>query len=292
MSDHEPAGPPVPGPPSTALVAVPPATPAPTGSVAATVDYSSRLALGAALGVGGAIGAVVRRAAPAATPGPEAREVLVAGRRVVVGAVAGARDLSVAATTRGLRAAAPVARVAVSVPPLRPVARVAAREASRLAERGRTEEDQARQLTADATHAAVAMAVPVVLDLLDLQAVVDRVLRGIELQPVVERALGQVDLAAVIGRVLEDVDLAPIADEVLAQLDLGELVGEVMGEIRMSSVVLDATGGITTDVVEEVRERTVAADARLERLVARVLRRGASGAPPPGPHLVEGEPPT
>jgi hypothetical protein len=277
VPDQDPDAGRAPTSPSTALVAVPaPVPPAPAGTLAATVEYASRTVLGAALLLGGAVGAVVRQAAPGAPPGAEATDALVATRQVALGVAAGARDTAVAATTRGLDVAVPVTRFVVTSPPLRPLTRVVVRRLGHLAERGRAEEDQARQVAARTGEQTVGMAVPVVLDNLDLE-------------PVVDRVLSEIDLPALVERVMGEMDLEPIVDKVIGQLDLGGIVEDVMGDIRMSSVVLDATGGLTTDIVDEVRDRSVAADSLLERVVAKVVRRKLAPLPPVGLPAAEPE---
>ncbi len=106
--------------------------------------------------------------------------------------------------------------------------------------------------------------------------VASAVVRRIDLQPIVDQFVAQVDFDPVISKVIDGLDMGPIVDE-------------VMSEMRMGSLVMDATGGLTSDLVGDMREKGVEADALVERLVGKVLRRrlgelpevGLPGAVPP-----------
>ncbi len=99
----------------------------------------------------------------------------------------------------------------------------------------------------------------------------------------------RVDLRPIVDQVVAQVDFDPIVSKVIDGLDMGTIVDEVMGEMRMGSLVMDATGGLTSDLVGDMREKGVEADALVERLVNKVLRRRLGTLPEVG--LPEGAPP-
>lgn len=282
-----------------------PAHPVPVGEL---VDQAGQTALGFALLVGDGVRAVARQVVgPTALPEPvdDAPGPLTAGRRVALGLAVGVQRRALGAAETTVDAVAPTLRWLVSSPLLRPAAPVRDRLADAY-ETGLEREREARRIASRAGQETVSMAVPVVLDTVEVQPVIDqvlgevdlgpvvtRVIDEIDLKPVVEKVIGDLDLKPIIERVLADLDLPvlvdsvlgeldldPIVSRVLEQLDLAALVNDVVGEVQMSSVVMQATGGITDDIVGGVRDRSAAADALVDRIVARVLRRRVAALPP------------
>lgn len=255
--------------------------------VAAAVEYASRTAVGAILLVGGAVGAVARRVTGEEPPPVDAPpDPLVVSRRVALGLAVDAqrqtievagRALDVA--ERGVRLMAPTTRWLLANPLARPVTTAVGRRWDAAYEQGRQEEEAARDVAARTGEQTVAMAVPVVLDRVDMEPVIEQVLGQIDLRPVIARVMAQLDMGELVGQVMGEIDLDPVVQRVLDQIDMPALVEQVMGEIRMGSVVMEATGGITGEVIGEVRDRGVAADAFVERIVAKVMRRRLE--PPP-----------
>lgn len=283
--------------------------------VAEVVERASQTALGFALLLGDGVRAVARQVAgPAAfpdhpddQPGP-----LTASRRVALGVATDVQHRVLGLTGAAVNAVVPTVGWLLSSPVLRPLARPVRTGLGRAYEVGLERERAARDLASRTGEETVSLAVPVVLDAVDLQPVIEGVLQQVDLQPVIEGVLGgldlgpvvskviagldmkpvvdrvldQLDLPSIVESVMGEIDLAPIVQQVLDQLDLPALVDEVVGEIRMSSVVMQATGGITEDVVGGLRDRSADGDALLERVVARVLRRRVDELPPlgiPGP---------
>ncbi len=248
-------------------------------------------------------------------PGP-----LTASRRVALGLAVGVQRRALDATEVTVNAVAPTVRWLVSAPLLRPATEPVRHRLAGAYETGLAREREARALATRTSEETVSMAVPVVLGTVELQPVIEevlgqldigpvidevlggldmgpivtRVIDQIDLKPVVEKVIGDLDLKPIIDRVMGDLDLpelvddvigqldlAPIVNQVLAELDLSGLVNDVVGEIQMSSVVMQATGGITDDIVGGVRDRSADADALVERIVGRVLRRKVAELPPP-----------
>jgi hypothetical protein len=279
--------------------------------VAEVVERASQTALGFALLLGDGVRAVARQVAgPAAFPDHPDDEPgpWTVGRRVALGVATDVQHRVLGLTGRAVNAVVPTVGRRLSGPVLRPLARPLRTGLGRAYEVGLERERAARALASRTGEETVSLAVPVVLDAVDLQPVIEGVLQRVDLQPliddvlgglelgpvvskviadldlkpVVDRVLEQLDLPSIVESVMGEIDLAPIVQQVLDQLDLPALVDEVVGEIRMSSVVLQATGGITEDVVGGLRDRSADGDALVERIVARVLRRRVDELPPPG----------
>ena len=255
---------------SSALVPLGPAPEHEPLPVAEVVEQASQAVLGFALLLGDGLRSVARQFVgaaavpehPADEPGP-----LTAGRRVVLGVATEVQHRVLGATDTAVNAVVPTLGWVLASPLLRPVARPVQAGLARAYELGDERERAARALASRTGEQTVALAIPVVLDAVDLQ-------------PVIDRVLDQLDLPALVESVMGEIDLEPIVQKVLDQLDLPALVNDVVGEMRMSSVVMQATGGITEDLVEGVRNRSADADAFVERVVARVLRRRVEDLPP------------
>jgi hypothetical protein len=240
-------------------------------AVAEAVEQAGQVALGAALLLTDGLAAVFRKAeesTPAAAHdhGPTPA---VAARRVAVGMAFGAQRRVVGVVDATTKVVGPTVAWLASTAPAQPLVRQVAERLDRAYQAGLLEEESARDLAARSGEITVQLAVPLVLDEIDLV-------------PVVDKVLGQLDLPSLVGTVMDELDLDPIVQRVLGQLDLPSLVNEVVGEMQMSSVVMQATGGITEDVLDGVRGRSADGDAVIERIVAKVLRRKVEALPPAG----------
>jgi hypothetical protein len=264
---------------STELVASGVRQPARRGS--AVAELTGQAALGLALVVGEAVSAVISRVDPRdqGTPVDERHDPVVAGRRIALGVGLELQRATIGLAEAGSRLAGPTARWLLANPLLQPAFRAVNRSLDAAYERGRVEEEVARDVVTRAAEESVSLAVPVVLANVDIDPVIQQVLASVDLRPIVDRVLGDLDLPELVEGVMADLDLDPIVQRVLAQLDLPDLVQQVVGELQMSSVVLEATGGITTEILAEVRDRSARADGSVEQAIGRVLRRGAAQGP-------------
>jgi hypothetical protein len=219
--------------------------------------------------------------------------LVVATRRVAVGFAFEAQRRVLGGLDTAGRVVGPPARWLADTSLVQRASAPVRRRVQAAYDRGVTEEERARTVAGRSGEQAVQMAVPVVLDRVDVDALVDQLLAEVDLGAIIDRVLGQVDLKPVIDRVMSqldlpvlvdnvmgELDLDPIVQRVLENLDLPSLVNEVVGEIQMSSVVMKATGGMADDVLGEVRNRSADGDALVERIVAKVLRRRLAELPP------------
>ncbi|WP_208029224.1 hypothetical protein [Rhabdothermincola sediminis] len=235
--------------------------------VGEAVERASRVVLGAVLLVGDGVAAALRSATAeqeGAAP-PHGPSAWVAARRVAVGLAFETQRRVARVADTSAKVVLPTLGWLLGSPIAEPAVRRVADRLDRAYQAGLLEEQAARELAGRTGEATVEMAVPFMLSEVDLE-------------PIVDQVLSELDLPALVQRVMAELDLDPIVKRVLADLDLPALVNEVVGELQLSSVVLEATGGITEDVVEQVRARTASADAVVERVVAKVLRRRV-GAP-------------
>ncbi|WP_334143802.1 hypothetical protein [Rhabdothermincola sp.] len=236
--------------------------------VGEAVERASRVVLGAVLLVGDGVAAVLRSATAEQATGarPLGPSAWVAARRVAVGLAFETQRRAARVADASAKVVLPTLGWLLGSPIAEPAVRRVADRLDRAYQAGLLEEQAARELAGRTGEATVEMAVPFVLGEVDLE-------------PIIDRVLSELDLPALVQRVMAELDLDPIVKRVLADLDLPALVNEVVGELQLSSVVLEATGGITEDVVEQVRARTASADAVVERVVAKVLRRRAGASP-------------
>jgi hypothetical protein len=249
-------------------------------AVADAVEQAGHVALGAALLVGEGIAAVFRQAeADVDRDQPQGPTPAVAARRVAVGMAFSAQRRMTGAVDATAKVVGPTVAWLVSSPAAQPIVRRVVDQLDRSYQAGLIEEEAARDLAGRTGEVTVQLAVPLVLDEIDLV-------------PVVDRVLGELDLRAIVERVMGELDLDPIVHRVLDQLDLPALVNDVVGEMQMSSVVMQATGGITEDVLDQVRSRSADGDALVERIVAKVLRRKVAALPPVGVATTEEAPHT
>jgi hypothetical protein len=122
--------------------------------------------------------------------------------------------------------------------------------------------------------------------------VADRLLSGPELERIVARALEQ----PVVERIVNQVVAAPViqdaiarvADDAIARLRDSPAMWALIDEIAQSPSVAEAITqqgyGFADQVGDDIRERSRHADARLERLAWRLLRRRTPpGGPEPSP---------
>ncbi len=116
---------------------------------------------------------------------------------------------------------------------------------------------------------------------LDLDAVTNRLdLDALAARLDVEKVLDQLDLTAV---VLERVDLDALVTAVLDRIDLVTLAQEVIDAVDLPALVRDSTGTMASDSVRGARIHAIAADEMVTRAVERLRhRRRPDGAAGPG----------
>lgn len=279
---------------SAALVPVPPAD-APAIPAAAMVEQTSRTVLGVVLIAIDGLSRVVERANPdqVVTSSTDEPGLALTSRRVAVGLAFASQRRVLGGLDAAGRMVGPSVRWVASNPLLQAVTAPLQRQLDAAYEAGLAEEQRARDVAGTSGEQAVQLAVPVVLDRIDVDQLVDQILGSIDLGPVIEKVMGDLDLGPIVEKVMGDLDLGPIVEGVMADLDLDpivqkvlsnldmpSLVNEVVGEMQMSSVVMKATGGMTGEVLGEVRNRSADGDALVERIVAKVLRRRLAEVPP------------
>jgi hypothetical protein len=134
-----------------------------------------------------------------------------------------------------------------------------------------------------------------VLDRVDLEVVVDRVLTGMDeeglaalLEKVDVNAIARrLDIEAVLDRmdltstVLRRVDLVKVVDAVLDQMDLIALANEIIEGVDLPEIIRDSTGTMASETVNGVRMQGIGADQAVGRVVDRLLLRNGRAAGTP-----------
>lgn len=265
--------------------------------VTEAVGHATHVALGAVLLVTEGLTSAVRDARGDADPdrGSGDPSTAVVARRVAVGAAFDAQRRAAAVTDATVKVVGPTVGWIASSPLFSPARRFVGDRVERVYETGLAEETAARDLAARTAESSATLAVPVVLDHVDIGGVVPTVLDQIDLGPVVENVIAQLDMETIVGGVLADLDLGPIIEKVLAELDLGPIVEKVLadldlgpiiekvladidinaivGQLEVGSVVLDVTGGMKSEILGEVRNRGADGDALVELVVGKIFRR-------------------
>jgi hypothetical protein len=109
--------------------------------------------------------------------------------------------------------------------------------------------------------------------------VLDQMLAGDGL----ERVLASAETASVPQRVIDSHLIDEAVDRLLESEDLWLLVDEIARSPAVTEAIGTQSIGFADQIAGVVRDRSRTADARLERLARRVLRRRAGAAsPPPG----------
>jgi hypothetical protein len=106
---------------------------------------------------------------------------------------------------------------------------------------------------------------------------VDAVVRRVDVESVLDR----IDLT---GIVLQRVDMDAVVDAVLARIDLVGLAEQVIDGVDLPEIIRESTGSMASESVRGARMQGIAADEAVGRAMDRLLlRRGARrGIPPAG----------
>ncbi|MDU0314160.1 hypothetical protein RKE38_10730 [Phycicoccus sp. M110.8] len=110
-----------------------------------------------------------------------------------------------------------------------------------------------------------------VIERIDVDAVVaradlDRVIERIDMDAVLDR----LDLTSV---VLQRVDLDAVVQAVLARLDLIGLADQVIDGVNLAEIIRESTGSMASDTVQEARMQGITADEAVSHVVDRFLLR-------------------
>jgi len=168
-------------------------------------------------------------------------------------------------------------------------------------------ERRARSEMTEAADRAFMASVDLVLERLLSDDVVDRVLVALErsgvAQRVVERLLDDGTVEQIVQRVLAGPEAermlvaaleGPLVEEAVSQLLENQAVWVLVDEIARSPSVTEAIAhqgtGFVDQVAERARDRSRNADALLERVARRLVRRRDGTDPGPPPALTEGTP--
>jgi len=146
-------------------------------------------------------------------------------------------------------------------------------------------------------QAVAARVVAIVLDAIDINAVVSRVdIDALVSRVDVDRIVSTVDIDALIDRVdvekiIERVDVNAIVgrvdiDRIVGQLDIDSL----MEKTELGSIIARSTTGVASEVLDLVRAQGVGLDDFFARWTNRILRRDPSELPIGPPLLVPDRP--
>lgn len=123
------------------------------------------------------------------------------------------------------------------------------------------------------------------------QRVVDRLLDDGTVEQIVQRVLAGPESERILAAALE----GPLVEEAVSQLLENQAVWVLVDEIARSPSVTEAIAhqgtGFADQVAGRARERSRNADALLERVARRLVRRGGGSDVGPPPALPEGPPP-
>jgi hypothetical protein len=108
-----------------------------------------------------------------------------------------------------------------------------------------------------------------VLDRIDLTAVV---LERVDLDALIQAFLDRIDLTAV---VLRRVDLDAVIQAALDRIDLVPLAVEVIEGVDLPEIIRESTGSMASDTVQGVRMQGIVADEAVGRALDRLLLRRA-----------------
>ena len=114
-----------------------------------------------------------------------------------------------------------------------------------------------------------------------VEMVAARILNGPELERIVAAAVDSPAVERMIGRVIESRLLDATVTRLLESEDLWILVDEVARSPAVLDAVTHTGTGFADQVADRLRGRSQRADARLEHLARRLLRRSQNGVPGP-----------
>lgn len=185
-------------------------------------------------------------AAPPTPPGPGVVDLVARSARVGIDA-AGLLATEVAdATVRVARAVLPPA---VAQRPLDAVGD----QVDRRRAHARAREAASRGDAGEAVQAVIRQVVELVLDQIDMEALIDRI--------PVDHVIDKVDIDAIAAKI----DIDAIIDRISIE--------DIVASVDMGSIVRDSTTGLAGETVDAIRVQVMGIDLLLARVVDRILRR-------------------
>ena len=110
-----------------------------------------------------------------------------------------------------------------------------------------------------------------VLDRIDMESVLDRIdMKSVIERIDMDLVLDRIDLTTI---VLERVDLDAVVAAILDHIDLIGLAGEVIEGVDLPEIIRESTGSMASDTVQGARMQGIAADEAVSRAVDRLLLR-------------------
>ena len=110
-----------------------------------------------------------------------------------------------------------------------------------------------------------------VIDRIDMESVLDRIdMKSVIERIDMDLVLDRIDLTTI---VLERVDLDAVVAAILDHIDLIGLAGEVIEGVDLPEIIRESTGSMASDTVQGARMQGIAADEAVSRAVDRLLLR-------------------
>jgi hypothetical protein len=207
--------------------------------------------------------------------------------------VAGSVRVGLVVADRAVMLSRPVASLVMNrTPARRPVER-AARMADAWSRRAADEQERREELATSVLEALVPGIAQVIVDRLDVDALIegvdiDRILGRVDIDALVSRIdldqivgkldidglASRIDIDAIAGRIDIDAIMRRVdIQAIVNKLDLPALTREVIDEVDVGEIIRESTGSITTETVDAIRYQGMNADRFVSRVVDRVLMR-------------------
>lgn len=282
----EPAAPPVPEPPGTAVLPWTEPEP-PAGTLTGFARRVTDLGLGAASLITSATVDAVERFVPGEPPPPGPTPSpgmlrLVPGALLGAGLIAQRRLLD--ATAVAERGAGRISGVATRAPFVGTTIRSAEGYLSDWNDRGETVQARNRALVTEfvrrvAPEFATAVVAQLDMDAIVAQLPIDSIIRGVDIDALLERVdvqriIDRVDVDGIVARVDIDSIMARVdMDDIMNRVDIVPIAQEVITEVDIGSIVRASTGSIGGDARDGVRVTSMRVDGFLGKVTDRVLLR-------------------
>jgi hypothetical protein len=214
------------------------------------------------------------------------RSALLLATDLAVGVASQATGLALRVSSTGLNASAAAGRMVAALPGTSSAGRLLNIASRPLVDSGREVRIRAQSAAMTRTQRLLEAVVPELMDILDIDALVqridiDRLVRRIEINDLVSR----IDIDALVQRI----DL----DAVVARIDVNRVaegidIDAVVEQTELGTIVARSTSGFASEGLDAARSQAADVDARVSRMVNRLLRRKESEVPA-GPSRLAGE---